>query len=72
MKKFFMYAVAAVATMSLTSCLSEEETNLTNGEKGYISLDVQQKMLLLHVQLRMYKKHLIPGQSHWQAQKVKL
>ena len=40
MKKFFMYAVAAVATMSLTSCLSEEETNLTNAEKGYISLDV--------------------------------
>lgn len=40
MKKFFMYAVAAVATMSLTSCLSEEETNLTNGEKGYINLNV--------------------------------
>jgi len=40
MKKFFMCAVAVAATMSLTSCLSEEETNLTNAEKGYISLDV--------------------------------
>ena len=40
MKKFFLCAVAVAATMSLTSCLSEEETNLTNAEKGYISLDV--------------------------------
>ena len=42
MKKFIMYAVAVAATMSLTSCLSEEEVNLEKGEKGegYISLDL--------------------------------
>lgn len=42
MKKFFMCAVAVAATMSLTSCLSEEEVNLEKGNKGegYISLNL--------------------------------
>ena len=35
-----MCAVAAAATLSLTSCLSEEEVNWTKGQKGYISLNV--------------------------------
>ena len=37
-----MCAVAIAATMSLTSCLSEEEVNLEKGksDKGYISLNV--------------------------------
>lgn len=42
MKKFFMCAVAVAATMSLTSCLSEEEVNLNKAgeEKGYINVNV--------------------------------
>ena len=40
MKKFFLCAVAVAATMSLTSCLSEEEVNLEKGSKGYISVNV--------------------------------
>lgn len=41
MKKFFMCAVAVAATMSLTSCLSEEEVNLENGEKGTINVSIE-------------------------------
>lgn len=42
MKKFFLCAVAVAATMSLTSCLSEDEVNLEKGNKGegYISLNL--------------------------------
>lgn len=42
MKKFFFSAMAAVAMLNLTSCMSEEEVNLTKGEKGegYISLNL--------------------------------
>lgn len=41
MKKFFMCAVAVAATMSLTSCLSEDEVNLKNGEKGTINVSIE-------------------------------
>lgn len=42
MKKYFFSALAAVAMLNLTSCLSEEEVNLTKGEteKGYINLNL--------------------------------
>ena len=40
MKKFFFSARAAVAMLNLTSCLSEDEVNLTKGEKGYINVKV--------------------------------
>lgn len=40
MKKFFMCAVAVAATMSLTSCLSEEEVNLEKGNMGSISVKI--------------------------------
>ena len=40
MKKFFMCAVAVAATMSLTSCLSEEEVNLEKGNMGRIALTI--------------------------------
>ncbi|MBO4613209.1 MAG: DUF4493 domain-containing protein [Bacteroidaceae bacterium] len=42
MKKFFMCAMAAVAMLSVSSCLSEEEVNFTRGQEknvGYISLN---------------------------------
>lgn len=40
MKKYFFSALAAVAMLNLTSCLSEEEVNLTKGEMGHISLNI--------------------------------
>lgn len=40
MKKFFMCAMAVAATMSLTSCLSEDEVNLEKGNMGTISVNV--------------------------------
>ena len=40
MKKFFLCAMAAAATLSLTSCLSEEEVNLEKGNMGRISLNI--------------------------------
>ena len=40
MKKFFLCAVAVAATMSLTSCLSEEEVNLEKGNMGTISVNI--------------------------------
>ena len=40
MKKFFLCAMAAAATLSLTSCLSEEEVNLEKGNMGSISVNV--------------------------------
>jgi len=43
MKKYFMYAVAAVATMSLASCMNEEDmfkNKDTGTGEGYISLNV--------------------------------
>lgn len=44
MKKFFMFAMATVAMLSVSSCLSEEEVNLTRGQEtgegvGYISIN---------------------------------
>ncbi len=42
MKKFFMFAMAAVAMLSVSSCLSEEEVNLTRGQEngvGYIRIN---------------------------------
>ena len=44
MKKFFMCAMAAVAMLSVSSCLSEEEVNFTRGQEkgegyGYINLN---------------------------------
>lgn len=41
MKKYFMCAMAVAATMSLTSCLSEDEMNLENGEKGTINVRIE-------------------------------
>lgn len=41
MKKYFMYAVAAVAAMSLTSCLSEDEVNLEKGNMGTINVSIE-------------------------------
>ena len=42
MKKFFMFAMAAVAMLSVSSCLSEEEVNLTrDGKTGSISVDIR-------------------------------
>lgn len=41
MKKFFMCAMAAVAMLSVSSCLSEEELNLTRSEKtGTINVKI--------------------------------
>ena len=40
MKKFFMYAMAAVAMLSVSSCLSEEDVNLTLEQSGSISVQI--------------------------------
>ena len=41
MKKILLCAVAVATTMSLTSCLSEEEVNLKKGDMGTITVNIE-------------------------------
>lgn len=65
MKKFFMFAMAAVAMLSVSSCLSEEEVNLTASQEkgegyGYISLNATTDAILT-------RADAVPDITKWYA-----